>query len=770
MLGTKHTIALAASVLLALAPGAAFAATPPAAQALTVAQAQRLVEKLFAIPRTYTLTQENYDSAQNGQPAQYNLTWSGPQVAGQQLSINATVATNGLILNYNRTPSQAGFVYPLPVSAAKAQGLAEAWAHKLYPQFVSSTRLQPVALGDQPLTQAVQYGFNFVRVVHGIPAPFDGFSITIDQQGHLVSAFENWTDSPFPNPASRISAAAAQREYEADLHLHLAFEVSYQGNANGSDVLVYEQAQGNYPQFYNDGFTQQQVGLPVIDAFSGDTINATGAVQALPRNAPDKPLVTGGPQVLPTSRRVNWDETKALAYAVSVLHLSPQYVLTGKSESQNLSPTARYGSNDVMWTFTWTKKGAKVDGEPVTKSAQVDATAGFLSSYYGSFAKVVPGAQVQHKAGRYLSAAALNRIARAFVKRLFPEDTGALSLHNVTSSLKRPDEEAVFSLHALVHGIPNDANTGTLDIDSQTGRITNFYSPFDQANELPTVPDHLLTKAQAKEDWMRLQPLTLEYFLTQPDDTGQSSGKAAAPRAVLVYAPMGQLGFYMGEYLNAATGQIVGGAVNQGYSGVIRGLAGVAAAPEIRLLVRYGLLPVGASGTINPKRMLTRAQFVTLVANGLQLDQNPLPNSSMNSAIHAAVSDVSSSSPDYAAIVAAYERGYLLPHGPFDPNRAASRSFAANLLARVLGFGAVMNHPQVFRLPAKDARTIPSSQFAGDAIAWGLGLFPLRHGDFDGTDSVTVASAAVALVKSVTAYTQAQSTFLDGSYGAMGAY
>ncbi|MCY0869029.1 MAG: hypothetical protein OWT27_00350, partial [Firmicutes bacterium] len=444
----KHTIAIATSVLLALAPGSAFAASTPAAPTLTLKQAQQLVQRTFAIPRTYTLSQENYSSAANGQPAQYNLTWSGPQDAGQQLSISATVATNGLILYYDRTPSQQGFVYPLPVSSAKAQSLAVAWAHKLYPQFVSSTRLQPVALGDQALTQAVMYGFTFVREVHGIPAPFDGISITISQSGHLIAASENWTDSPFPSVVARISAAAAEREYEADLHLHLAFEVNYQSNANGSDVLVYEQPTLNAPQFYNNAYTQQQqVGFPVIDADSGDTINATGAAQPIPANKPEKPLVAGGPQVLPTTHRVNWDEAQALAYAVRVLHLGSQYVLTGKSEYQNIGPVSRYGSNDVMWTFNWEKKGEKVDGQPVTSSAQVDATSGFLASYYGSFAKIIPATAAKREAGRELSRSALNQIARKFVEQLFPDDTGALSLTNNTGLLKRPDQEAFFSLH-----------------------------------------------------------------------------------------------------------------------------------------------------------------------------------------------------------------------------------------------------------------------------------------------------------------------------------
>ncbi len=763
MIQRKHAWPMAASLLLAMAPATAtatLAASPNGAAAratVTLTQAEQIAVHTFNIPSYYKITQESYDSGGQGNPVSYGLTYGFTTPTQQQQFINVTVdATTGAILNYNRSSLQNTFVYPLPVSESQAKAKAIAWVKKLYPNLYSQVQIQPLSPQMGPLTQAVQYNFNFVRMVGGVQAPFNGIAVTIDQNGHLTSVNETWSTVKFPSAHPALSLTQANTAYADGLPLELSYQNNWQASSGPALVLAYSLPMAPYPQFWVGGqFINQGngVGVPVIDAQTGKVIDANGVAHPLTPAKQPAPLVPGGPQAPFLTHKVNWTQAQSLAYATRVEHIPAGFSLTSQIQNRTLP------NGDVNWSFTWTDK-AKTS----QYNAQVDATYGFLqNSYMGN-------GPYTGKA-RY-SQAHMTAVVKQFLERLFPQDTGAISV--TAFAFKKLPASVVqsYSLQFLINGLPDGANAGNISANAITGQVSNFYSPLQQGETGPfPSPSKAISLTAAKRAWLQAEPLQLMYLQTNPPQNntpgqppGQKPKQYPPAHVVLVYAPVGQ--YANGGMVDALTGKMLGGLTPSVYTGVIRDIGNSSAAPEIRLLVNHGLLTVSAAGDVHPNRVMTRSQFIQLVTGALNIGQGgPQPLIYSSSKIQGSMADVSSRSPAFSAILSAYESG-ILPAGPlFQPNRPASRGFAADVLARALGYGAILAHPQAFRLPAKDAASIPQSEYAAAAICYSLGLLSLINGNFDASSGLTVAQAAVSVVYGVDALAQGQHQLMQPGMG-----
>ena len=128
--------------------------------------------------------------------------------------------------------------------------------------------------------------------------------------------------------------------------------------------------------------------------------------------------------------------------------------------------------------------------------------------------------------------------------------------------------------------------------------------------------------------------------------------------------------------------------------------------------------------------------------------------------------NTSSAASGYSEVYTAFVNGWLQNGKVFEPNQPITRSDAAQLLVRALGYGELMGYPSAFRIKAGDAASIPSAQYAGDAIALALGLLPLQSGAFHPDGHVTVADAAQAVVRMVSDNSQSLGIFNGAATGA----
>jgi len=761
----RHLLPAGAALLIALSSLSALPAQAQSARSdsmasmtYSMAQAKQIAVKQFAIASSYTLTQESFNSnMQQGEPS-YSFSFSYTTPDNQTRYISVTIGANsGTVQNYYRNSTATGFVYPLPVSANKAQALAIQWAKRLYPKQYPQVQLQALIPQQGPLTQPVSYTFNFTRLVQGVPAPFDGFSMTIDQNGQLTSVNDNWTQAVFPSTSNVLSLSRANAVYAQSLHLYLGYSTIWSGDAKQNLYLTYQSPSPAYPTWWNDQFgNSYPITTPVIDAKTGQVISTTGAVVTPPVFVAPTPVVKGGPTLYPGDGTANWTQAQALAAVRSTLQLSATDKLLDVSENQSLP------AGDVSYNFDFK------DGVGHTLNVGVDATAGYVTSMYGnviaprplisvspaSGGVVLPSNKPKTKSQKIISAA-----AAAFIMRVFAKDTGGLAVTQAVflkPEMQKKGVTSSFSIEPLINGVPMLNSMAQLSINPKTGVVDSFYSNFPKTQSGLPSPTKALSIEKAISDWQQIQPLHVTYLLTQPQNN------QGTPKVVLAYAPVSNS--YSTNELDAITGKFISqGISSQPYAGKIRDLHSVAAADQINLLVSHGLLPVSAQGDVHPNSAMTRAQFVKLVVDTLGLGQQPIMYNRSQMSAASASTGVGQESPAFTAIATAFTRGWIQKGQLFHPNQLITRGDAAQILARALGYAGVLGHANIFTLPAKDAGSISRDQLAGDAIAYALGMLPLEQGNFVATGHVTVAQAAVAVVQMVTAYSQGQQLFSGGS-------
>ncbi|MCY0902776.1 MAG: hypothetical protein OWU32_11420 [Firmicutes bacterium] len=723
----------------------ASAATKTDAGTITLQQAEAIARSVTYIPPGFTLNSTNFNEDQSGQPAEYSLSYMQTTSQAQyqfNSYLNVSIdATTGMVLNYNRQTQSGSFHFPAAVSPTQAKALAWAWVKRLYGQDASQVADVSQQANASNLAQPIAYSYSFERMVHGVPAPFDGFSITISANGHLLQSNVNWTTLSFPSAKPAVSKTEAESIYQRSLHFTLLYGQDYNGISAPTSILAYAQPSIAYPTDWNTPFSQgSSITAPVIDGATGQVIDSDGLANPMPAGSPTSVLVKGGPSTFPGTVHVNWTKAQALNYAKRIVNLPPSDRLS--QQSFDVQPP----SSDTVWNFTWVRPhNLQID-------VSVDATRGVvtnLSEYPMLFKKLV-GVRAQ---GKITTAQSL-AVAEAFAKSVFPDDTGAMSI-SLSPFQKFPNGvERNYSLSFLYHGIPVQAAGGMISVDGDTGHVDSFnWQPVAGLKTLP-LPSRAVPVSQVVANWMKAEPLTLQYLLTSPQNDYQASragAKLPPMRIVLAYAPTGYYG--NGMVVNALTGSLQGpGQPSVPYTGPIRDLAGATNAADLSLLASDELLPVSAAGDIDPERVMTRGQLITLVVNALGLNSSlSLPDDDVE-ALGKALSGIPPASPDYAALIAAYTRGWLPLGQAIAANEPATRGYAAQLLARALGFGPALLAPQSFHLAAADAAAIPASQYAGDALAVALGMITLQNGRFNGDAGLTVDQAGRAIVQMANAY------------------
>lgn len=739
-------ITVAVITSLTLGPLGSF---PAAAQtvsgtAMSVTRAEQIAKAQTYIPEGYALSSESYNAAQNGQPAQYNLNYvqGTSQNQNQQMAVNVSVnATTGMILNYYRQSDMVGFQFPATVSQSQAQTIAFAWAKRLYGPYTTEVAQLQQQPSSGPLTTPIQYTYTFERIVHGVPAPFDGFSITISASGHLLQANANWTPLAFPAAQPKVTMSQANSIYRKSLHFHLVYGQNWSNAVDPTTMLDYVVPERSYPDDFNTQFSNaQSVNVPVIDAATGTVIDSDGVEHPLPTYTTLKMLVPNGPAHFPGLIKVNWNEAQCRSYAMRVLELKSSDKVVNDSESTQQGP-----SGDVTWNFTWDIS----DHRQI--NASVDATRGVLTSFNENRQNMQP--LNVNQSAKITDAQALARV-NEFVKRVFPDDIGGIAV--TTSPFQKfPNGfRRFFELEFYYRGVEVQGSEGNVSVSGNSGQVSSFnWQPSAGLTKLPS-PDRAVSLATVVHTWMQAEPLTLQYVLTQPQldyKEQQSQAHLPAPRIVLTYAPTGPYGYGVG--VNALTGALQ----NQGqnpvpYTGTIHGLEGMKEAPYILLLVNHELLPVDPSGDVHPRRVMTRAQWVKLVVDTLGLDNPVTLPESMAPGMQIALTGIPATAPDYAELVSAYTRNWIIQDHPLMPNVPVTRSYAAQVLVKALGYGPILADDSAFRLTATDAKTIPDSQYAGDAIAVALKLLTLQDGRFNGGSGLTVAEAAKAVVQMANVY------------------
>lgn len=721
---------------------------------LTAKQAEQIAMKAFSIPSSYTLQNESYNNNQNTtRPASYDLNYrSASKNASKQAtgpSIQVTVNANtGTIINYYRSSQHNQFVFPVPVGVDKARAMANQWAKKLFPKQYGDVKAQKLRPSYGSLTGPLNYTFNYERMVNGvngvngIPAPFDGITIGISQNGHLTSVQDHWTKLSFPSAKTAESTQKADAIYKQALNLRLEYQSIWRNNEKPKTQLVYNQPPHAYPNYWGQQFTiQNMIEFPVIDAASGKIIDSAGDVYQSKSSSTPKPLVPGGPTWGNEPKKVNWTQKQALQYAQKILQIPAGYKLANVNENHN-------AKSDTTWNFSWQKGDAS---SKANIHVAIDATYGFLVSYDHFTPYQAKQAKLRAigklKTHSKLTQKQVDAKVEAFIKQVFPHNTGGMAVvprqfHN------RPGLQTSYQIVTFSNGIVNMTRSGNVSVNPQTGKIQRMYMNNQFESQTLADPAKAMSPSAAAAKWMTARPLKLEYLETQPEMAAKASGKkqtGSKAKVVLAYAPIADSAS-SGQF-NAVTGKFESNGTKTPFTGTINDINGLKAAPQIRLLVHRELIPVDNHGDVHPNQSMTHRAFIKLLVDALGY-KNRIVQSRLNStSAMSALANVPKTSPASKEIKAAYSNGWIPTDKPFTPNATTTRDWAAQVLARALNMNVLLKHSDAFTFNPKDASKIPSGDKAGDALAVTLGLMSTDNGDFKPTSPMTLADSAVATIQ-----------------------
>lgn len=708
---------------------------------ITATQAETIARNAFSISNKYTVANESYQNSVVSQNhPSYTITFQNSNTSDANDSIFVTVdAVTGLVTDYSHYAPNLTFQFPVPESAAAAAKVAIQYAKQLYPTQYPLTQMhmRPSVMTD--LRGPVSYEFDFERMENGIPAPFDGFSITVDEQGNIQSVHDAWTNQPFPTAKPTIPTSVANQVYTQALGLHAEYDAVYHADGTNNIALEYVPASTSEQGGWNQQFDVDQANLSVaIDASTGKWLLPTGATQTPKADTAPQPLDTSEIQNPVGSKAVNWSEAQSLQFAVQTFGLKAKSL---QSENEWFGP-----NHDTSWNFAFSSNDSNPSStQSNTVNVTVDATYGYISSYSVNQPDTSAGNNT-----KMLSSATLLSDAQTLVKKVFPGHLDNLSVVPQSTSGASSDNapNSMFTLQSIVNGVPDGTSNGYLQLDPSTGALIYLNeSPSTLGATYPS-PSNAVSLAVANQAYVHANPLQLEYVLTQPNQTGATS--SAQPEVKLAYVPEPATG--KSQYFDAIKGAFVADDAMdyQPYTGTIRDIASSPAAADLQLLASAGLLPVDASGDMHPNQTISTASFMKLVMDALGTVNHFSEAKATTASIATAIQGVATTNPAYRALVTAYELGWLDPTHPLNPTAPITRDEAAHIFADALGYQALLSSPSLFSLSASDASSISQDAYAADAIVTGLGILPLRSGAFDGSAPLTVAEAAQGVVATAT--------------------
>jgi hypothetical protein len=650
----------------------------------------------------------------------YTLNWtpmaygreSGPQV--NNTFTNVTIDANtGQVKQYQHNTSDWA-VADTEISADKAQAIADTWLQKLAPNQAKELVLQSGSGATTP-----GFVYQFMRKVNGIIVPFDSATIQLDSSGELSMYSFSWHDATFKGvPSTLMSAADAAAKYRQNLNLQLQYQQSYSPSERGSLHLVYQ------PQSLDPGSRLTET-TPILDAESGQLIGLDGKSVTNAPSSDVSPLVPGGLTEFP----------KAQNQPISQANLEKQI-------------TAQFGLTGDDWTLSGVQQQVNGSG-PMSNHPVLDLdymnqkTHDNLSIQVDMMDGVIENYNANSQSGRDTSNGSTSSstvdaqtVADAFVKKLFPHLTGAISRANESKFFGQQGNQAMFAYDFIVGGVP--VQGFNLNVDTTTGSIIFYGLTQDPSVDFPSAKGAISADA-AKAAYLKKDPVVLQYVLPQTEDANSNSQFPIqyGNQAQLVYAatPLpegpGTLDALTGDWIYFPFGLKTGVTYPTGSTEADKAVA----------TLEQNHVIIGDEGKANLSDPLTHAEFIAWLsrAYNYNIGGSPAPQ----------FSDVSADNPYATDISMALMQGWLPNTGKLNPSAMVTRDDAARWLVDWMGWQGPAAHIEFFKIPFSDITDVPVSDRGAAAMISTSGILPLENGKFNPNQKLTVGDAAIALMNAV---------------------
>lgn len=564
---------------------------------LNMDQALKIAGKVLELPPELKSFDVNYQSANQWiETPRWDFHWFDRQ-QGSFRNYSASIdAETGEVLNFHlggafpeARQKPGGKLLSKEVSRQKAKAFVKKMVGEKFGELRAIPEANEAFFKD-PYGGPGIYYFRWQRLVNGIPFE-DEVVVGVDAYtGKVVNYSFRWTRNvSFPGSENIKSPEEARKIFEDSIGLR----------------LYYQRKEGPFPGWVLPvRLLYQPVGTErggfVIDAVNGKLLHRWTGQELEKAKLELKPLGTEAVQQAPevgkkAQKPLSMEE--ALAVAEKTFNIPKELKLTDRRYNESWQ---RGGSR--TWSFTW----GTADYRPGTHvSVQVDIDSGEVRSYN----KFGPAMGDNSQGGAQISRDEAQKVAEAFLKKLFPDKVNSLAGTQDTQEPFSPEEEMnipfSFNYIRLVNGIPYNGNNVNIQVNRRTGEVENLWMMWDE-RELPDSKG-VIPATQALEKFWASGKLELHYLSLRT--------KTGSPREIRLAYVLNQ---DVPKGINALTGEVEPIYGFPWKPGSYKDLAGHWVSDKVAALAGIGVVD-GSEEEFAPDRTVTRAEFVKMLINAAQI-------------------------------------------------------------------------------------------------------------------------------------------------------
>jgi hypothetical protein len=770
LLKTIGTAAIASALLLSNVPlafanevGSAVSSTSlpfpgkgtsdkPVEAKITKEEAIKLAKTYIEIPEGYTLQSANLNSYSYYGYGSNAPSWSlsfTKQVGDRSYgNMNVTInGSTGRLISYSSYNSDPDYKpsYPAKVDYQGAKEAAAKWIAKLNPkeQADLSYNDNQEESFKTPLNGSFQYSVRYDRVENGVPFPQNGVNISVNGDGEVTSYDFQWDDTVTFAKATAISVEEATKAFREKSKLVLSYQMPYQARGEKKPIITYN------------------MNTYVLNATNGEVWEQGSYPSASTSEA--KPL-TDAPLGEKPAGNLSLTKEQAVKKVSSVIKLPEGAELKDSSFNEYTNPQT--GEVQSTWNLRWDEPTSDEDKRigfgPESIWATVNSKTGEILNYN----RYLPiPLDEQDKVEVKVTGEEAKIKAIDFVKKQLAAYTDQLVLD--TSNIDHISEEQQkqirnwdFSFQRMIDGVYANYENVSVSIDKKTGDIVNYHFNFSTIDYPETKPE-VLSEDKALDLLLSPYEIELQYMLPNPVSSiypiekinlmiaageippGSTGVEKADTEAKLVYVLTHK---YNGEpyILDAATGQwrnATNGEVTTLEKIKVSDIEGHWAQNELQIMLDYQALDV-VDEKVSPDASITRGELIKMLVIAMNGGNHGIYYAADRAASFA---DVKNSSPYFAYVENAVDRGLIDLGKDFNPEAKMNREEMAELVVRALGYQTLATYEGIFNDSFEDASQLASRGEA--AIVVGLGIMTLSDGSFNPKQEVTKAQAATAFFR-----------------------
>ncbi|MFD2370653.1 S-layer homology domain-containing protein [Brevibacillus sp. GCM10020057] len=722
--------ALGVSAALVFAPSFSVLPAVPVAYAaelstpqITKEQAVQLAGKWITVPDGYKQESVTFQDAQRDRYAgqsTWNLSWrNAKNDGGMYMTIDADT---GQLLQFSRYDSRTKPSVQA-VSAEQAETKATQFLQLVTSEDERKKLSKPNQYGSfrTYLANPAEHVFAYTRMENNLPFLENGFIVVVNGAGEINSFTRQWSKAPLPAPDHVVSREQAEKLLAEKTAPSLRYKdmAGITGN--------YQTDSGRYMLVYGYSSSDPRY----VDAVAGTVVNAQGKPAA---SKPVQPLGTSRAGRVDAEKRVTKEQAQQIAEQL-IKKLPGQYRSDG-SHGGGVS-TGANGIEIRSWSFTFTPLQAKDKAaEPVHVSIN---DRGQLEEFTRNdrvrfrekgtkIEKAVPWKTAEESAVQLVKTFYADRLGEIYLLDQEPSD------RYIKEVLEHGGPYAI-RFGWLKDGVPLEDADFTVEVNPQTGEAeTMWVRAGDLPEQVEADGERVIDASTAKKVEQEQKTLALTYFQPQAVEFALPDPNAAP---LLVYRYVGEEGV-----VDAQTGEWISFAQERKKQRP-QDIAGHPLQAAVEDALRMGLM-VAKDGKFEPDKPVTRGEMAQLMLQMTnRIEFHSLHFHTDEDEIPFTFADVGSKHPQYGAIQRALQYGLIEKKGTrFEPDKAITRAQAADMTARLLGYGDLLKQPALFVSAFSDVR---QADVPAVAIIHSLGLLPGQNAAFSPDSPLTRAEAAQLL-------------------------